>query len=133
MAQRVQIEQMIAKLEQLGPAFLRDAMPPLVAELQREQRRTIDAGTTPYGEPWAPRKADGGKPLRGAFDAIEWTIDGTAVILKMTGINVRHNFGGVKGRVKRQVIPRYTIPPAWQRAIRRVLDQRFKTWSARRA
>lgn len=69
-------------------------------------KKTAAAGTTPSGEPWAPRKKDGGRALEGAAAAISTKAVGSAVRVTLTGPAAIHHYGEAKrGTPRRQVIP----------------------------
>ena len=55
-------------------------------------RETARAGTDPYGDPW-PELKEGGKALRGAADAIESSVQGRAITLKVGAPYVYHQHG----------------------------------------
>jgi len=98
------IDAMLATLERLGD--LETAAVPAIAEaIERTLDGTARAGTTPDGQPWAPRKKDGGRTLQHAAEAIRVTYSGDTVFVRLTGPDARHHHGAIRGKVKRQVIP----------------------------
>ena len=121
-----QIDNLLRKLDGLKSLGLR-AVPVIARVMEAHLRRTIKAGTDPYGTPWAPRKRDGGRPLQHADQTLKVTGHGRHVIVEIHGIDARHHKGAVKGRVKRPVIfNQKELPPALVEDIRAVLIEEFK-------
>lgn len=118
---------MIAKLKALPRVLVKDMMP-AIAEIMREDlKATIAAGTTPEGEPWKPRKADGSRPLEGAAKALHVAAVGASVFVRLTGINAKHHWGAVRGGTKRRIIyTGTTLPPRVLAKIQALATERFK-------
>ncbi len=103
-----------------------DAAPVVAQSIAKEIDRQIAAGTDPDGNPWAPRKADGGKPLTRAAKDIVVGVVGKTVIVRIRAKHlVLHHFGFSRGKVQRQVIPIGKIPDRWATAIRASVSKRF--------
>jgi hypothetical protein len=92
----------IAKLRRYGAVGPRAAALGAPRVLQAIQR-TAKAGTTPEGVPWPPRK-DGGRPLEHAAEHLSVRVDGSTIVLTLTGPDVIHNFGDNRNP-KRQILP----------------------------
>lgn len=122
----VQIDNTLKKLDELKQLGLR-AAPTIVKVMEAHLRRTIKAGTDPYGTPWAPRKVDGGRPLVHADETLKVTWHGRHIIVEIHGIHARHHKGAVKGRVKRPIIfNQKELPPALVEDIRAALGEELK-------
>lgn len=72
--------------------------------LESALKATANAGTTPDGQPWAPRKKDGGRAMAGAASAISAGASGDTVRVTLRGPEVFWHFGE-RGAPRRQVIP----------------------------
>ncbi len=68
----------------LGPVIAREAAPAVLAAAQA----TADAGTTPEGEAWAPRKSDGARALAKASSALSVRVDEDVIVLVLSGTYV---------------------------------------------
>lgn len=83
--------------------------PEQVAEIVREEldahlRQTIAAQTNAYGDPWV--RSQSGKPvLVNAAAALQYTVTGRKLRVKLTGIEAMHHFGAVRGGRVRRIIP----------------------------
>ena len=88
-------------------------------------KASANAGTTPDGTPW-PDKKIGGRALVHAADAITVTATGTVVTVKLSGVNVLHNFG-TNDLPKREIIPsrRDELPASYAKAIQQGAEQAF--------
>ncbi len=75
-----------------------------VEPLRKLLTANIEEGVAPNGKPW-PLTADGKKALRNAAKALTVKSSGATIIATLTGVEARHNFGNVKGKVKRQILP----------------------------
>lgn len=119
-----ELDAMIARIREL-PMLAKSAAPDVARAVQAELHRTISAGTTPDGKPWAPTQA-GGKPLAGAADALTVVAVGSTVIVKLRGPEARHHLGWARGGIERPIIPSKTIPPAMAQAVKAVLVKHFE-------
>ena len=119
-----QLDAMIARVRAL-PAIAERAAPAVADAVREELQRTIAAGESADGKPWAP-KADGGKPLANAAAALGVVAVGKVVIIRLRGPEARHHLGWAKGGKQRPIIPIDQIPPAMARRITGVLAAEFK-------
>lgn len=120
------LDEMIARLQALGPAMTTAAAPRVAEALRTELARTIAAGTSADGQPWDPKR-DGGQPLKNAAAAIKTSVYGTRVRIAIKGVEARHHRGRVKGGVIRPILPTgKQLPAAWSAAIERTLSECFK-------
>lgn len=78
----------------LGATIAREAAPDVLAAA----KSTADAGTTPEGKAWAPRKKDGGRALAHAADAITVRAVGDVIEIVLSGVNVYQ-------QAKRRILP----------------------------
>lgn len=106
------LQAMIDKTAEL-PELPERAAPAAAEAIYETTAKTVERGTTPYGQPWplvrsGPRK--GQKALRNAMQAVFVTAVGAKIFVRVRGIERRHSIGAVKGRVKRQIIPGKKIP-----------------------
>lgn len=102
-----------------------DAMPALAKSVRARIEETIAAGTTSYGEPWAP-KQDGGQPLVNAASAVAVAAVGRTIYVRVMGVEARHHIGSVKGKRKRAIIPERGLPSAMANNMRAVLQRAFE-------
>ncbi len=86
------------------------------AAIRPVEAKHLAAGTTPYGEPWAPRKQDGGRALAGAKAKVR--ARGNTIRASAPYPYVFHN-AGTKHHVKRQIVPDDAtgIPADWTKAL----------------
>jgi hypothetical protein len=112
-----ELEQMIERIRAV-PGIARRAAPDAAEAVREALARTVAAGTTPEGEAWAPRLADGGQPLVGAEQALRVAPVGTRIIVRLLGHIARHSFG--------RVLPEKGITPAIGTAIRKVVTEHFR-------
>jgi hypothetical protein len=118
-----ELDAMIAKIQSMSQLAKRAA--PDAAEAVREGiLETIQAGTDPEGKAWAPRKADGGRPLAGAAGAVKAGAVGTSILVRISGPEARHHLGRGRGGTVRGVIPT-TLTPRLAKRVRDVLVQHF--------
>jgi hypothetical protein len=108
----------LRRVDAVGVAIAEEALP----EVLEEARRTAAAGTSPDGEPWAP-KNDGGRALPNAAAAIVGRVSGVTkavIVLTLGRPYVYHH--GSKAKDKRRPIlftPANGVPQRMQDAIRR--------------
>lgn len=119
-----ELDAMIARLRKL-PNLAREVAPACERVVDAELRRTVVAGTDPYGKPWAPKKQGGGKPLENASAAVHVAAVGTQIFVRVTGINARHHLGRIKGKVAREIIPTKDIPPLMAAGMRAEISKAF--------
>jgi hypothetical protein len=118
------LDAMIASTLSLG-SLIDDAMPALSKAVQQNIERTIAAGTSAYGEPWAA-KQDGSRPLVNAVSALTVVPNGRTIYVQVTGPEARHHLGRVKGKRKRGIIPERGLPSAMANDMRAVLERAFE-------
>lgn len=119
-----ELDAMIAKVRAV-PGLARRAAPDVADAVRAELERTMAAGTTPTGTPWAPRKDDGGRALAGAEKALAVAPVGTRIYARIAAHWARHHLGRAKGGTYRQMLPQKGIPPAMVQRIKRALTDHF--------
>jgi hypothetical protein len=120
------IDELIGKVEGLKGIALR-AAPEVAKVVDAHLRKCIAQGTDPYGNPWKPRKIDGGRPLQHADQTLFVKALGQHVITEIHGIDARHHHGWVKGKIKRTVIfTKPELPPELVIEIRKVLTAEYQ-------
>jgi hypothetical protein len=120
-----ELDAIIARIRNMG-SLAKRAAPDVAEAVHGALDRQIVAGMAPDGVPWAPRKADGGRPLVGAEKGLVVVPVGSKIIARIRGHIARHNLGRARGGVVRRILPDKGIPPAIAHAIRPVLDQHFR-------
>lgn len=119
------LDSIIEKIRALGtlPTDIARAAAPLV---EAESKRTASAGTTPWGEAWKPRKADGQPALQNAAAAVTVTASGPKVVIALAGTSSGSAKVQAIQNASRQIIPKHTtkkgggnegIPPGIARAV----------------
>jgi len=120
------VAELIGKVENLKELALR-AAPQVAKVVEAHLRKTIAAGTDPYGTPWAPRKLDGARPLVHADQTLAVKAVLAHIVTEIHGIDARHHHGTVKGKTKRPVIfTKPALPPELVVEIRRVLEAEYQ-------
>jgi hypothetical protein len=119
-----ELEAMIKRIREI-PNLARRAAPDAAKAVRGVLVEQIAEGTSPTGERWAPRKADGGRALANAGDALTVAPLGTRIFCKLSGVEARHDSGRVKGGTIRKILPGSGIPPKMADAIGEVLDREF--------
>lgn len=109
-----QLDAMIASLRSMK-TLARDAAPELAKRVKAALDANIDAGKSPTGETWAPKK-DGGRPLVNASKAVTVTALGTVILIRLSGVEVFHHYGA--GVPRRTIIPYGSMPFLLGNAIR---------------
>jgi hypothetical protein len=110
------------------PEIARKSAPDVADVVRDYLKGTASAGTSPIGQPWLPRKADGKRALADAADAIRVGAVGTSIVVILSGPEALHHRGGAKGGVRRQIIPTTAlVPPKMARQISEVLTEAFET------
>ena len=116
----------IAKIRRTA-TLARDAAPDVADILRGFVGESIAAGRTPGGEALAPRKADGGQPLRNAAKAITVKAVGSIVTATVMGFpELLHNRGTKRMPARRLIPESGVIPEAIAEEIRRALARRFE-------
>ena len=106
-----------------------DAAPKVARALEQSIQESISAGRAPDGTPWKPRK-DGGRPLQNAGAALVAVTQEKAVAVVLEGVEARHHYGAVRGKVKRQILP-VKLEPRMTQAITAVCEAEFVDKMAR--
>lgn len=94
--------------------------------LEAIAKATASAGTSPTGEAWAPRRADGRRAMPNAAAAVRAEAAGATVALVLEGPEVYHQRAREDGRPPRRAIipaPGEPIPPAMLDAIAQAVAQ----------
>lgn len=104
---------------------VRASAPALAEAIKVECVKAVSSGHSPDGEPFAPRKKDGGVPLRNAGAAITASTSGTVAIVQVTGPEALHHYG-VNGAPPRHVVPVDDVPLTAAEAFRAGLIESFK-------
>jgi hypothetical protein len=98
-----QLAEFIGRVRKLG-GLATDAAKLAAPLVEKAVKATADAGTTPDGAAWAPRKRDGGRALVNAAKALSAKAVGASVVVTLKGVEVIHNFA--RGRIPaRQILP----------------------------
>lgn len=118
------LEAMAARLRALGPRVIEGALPDLVEAIRNELQLAVNGAQSADGKAWKPRQA-GGPALVNAMGAVHVAALDRMIVIRVTGPEARHHRGRVKGGLARPILPASALPPAWARAIKRVLDRRF--------
>ena len=120
------LDRMIASLRALG-TMPEEAAKLAVPYVDAAVKNTANAGTTPDGVPWAPKK-DGSQALVHAADALSTKAVGAVVQVTLTGPTVFHNFAKGTSTPRRQVLPDggAAIPKNIQAGLKKALDETFQ-------
>lgn len=102
------LDRMIASARFAAKSFGSEGVKASRAQVESEIKATANAGTSPDGEAWAPRK-DGGRAMAGAASHITVSVQGTSIVIALKGPDVFHHYG-VRGEPRRNVIPVGTMP-----------------------
>jgi hypothetical protein len=119
-----ELDAMIAKIRRI-PQIAKRAAPDVAVAVRAVVLETINAGTTPEGEAWAPRKEDGARPLAGAARALKVAPIGTRIFFRIAGPEARHHLGRARGGVRRGIIPT-RLTPRMTEAVIKVLSKHFR-------
>jgi hypothetical protein len=118
------MQSMIAKLRKLGQSAATIAAD-IAPALREELEANIAAARSPDGTPWKPTQA-GTAPLRGAASALGVAAVGTKVLAAVRGIEARHHYGTVKGKIARPLLPTAELPAQLVELVTRVAQKRFR-------
>jgi cytochrome P450 len=100
----ITVEEMQRRIQELPEALTRGSWQKLTAAAREELERTINAGKTPDGVPWAKRKRGTGAVLVNAAAALKVATIQNVIWMRLTGPEARHHRGAVKGGVTREII-----------------------------
>lgn len=117
------LSKQIARLNSLGNLAAR-SVPFVAIAVKGEIAKQIKRGEGPDGRPWRLTEA-GETPLKNADQAVQITVSGTVVLLRLDGHHARHHLGAVKGKKQRKILPTGNIPQPMTRAIKRVVTGEF--------
>lgn len=123
------LDRMIARLRALPKALTRDVARDVAEALRTELVDQISRGEGPDGKPWQATQ-EGKVALRGAARALTVRAVGSHIVARLTGIEARHNYGAVRGGVKRQILPSDELPAPFARAIDKVIKRAFRDATA---
>lgn len=84
-------------------------------ELTRVVNAQISAATDPNGNPWPPRKVDGGKALQNI--KVSAVPVGHKAIIRLVYWEAMHNNGVARGNVRRQILPDKGVPPMYSKPL----------------
>lgn len=101
------------------------AAPEVAKALDEEIGKDISAGQSPDGTAWKETQ-DGRVPLRNAKKAVTTTYEGSVVIARLSGPEVKHHKGTARGRVQRRILPTRNLPQPLVRATVRILGEKFR-------
>lgn len=88
------LNEMVATLRKLGAKDTEILMAKEAAKsLEVALTKTLSAGTSPEGEPWAPKKKDGGRPYEHAANRLTVKAYGNLVRATVTGPEVYGHYG----------------------------------------
>ena len=119
------LNEQIVRLRSL-PGLIPRIAPAVARVVERKLNENISKGIGPDGAPWPLRKADGGLALQSAGKALSVNAVGNVIVCRLTGIFAKHNYGAVRGKVKRRIIPKTRVPGPMADAIREVLAGEFR-------
>lgn len=102
-------------LGNLEATLIREAVPPMAAEIGATAQAQWSAGKGPDGKAW-PRNKDGSIPLRTVTAAIRFVARGRRIVASADEVIQYH-------REKRPVFPEGDIPGPWLKAAERALGK----------
>lgn len=121
---RAQLDEWIARLRSLPVEIVAAAVPEVAEALLKDTKQSAADGIAPDGEAWPETKS--GKPaLPNAADRVSVDTQGSVVLLRLKGNEVRHHKGMARGRIRRQILPTRKIPDNVARAIKTVVGKHF--------
>lgn len=115
---------LIDKLRELGQSTETIAAD-IAPELSDELNKNISSARAPDGTSWKPT-LEGKAPLQNAGAALGVAAVGTKVIAALRGIEARHHYGTVRGKIARPILPGSDLPKQIVDLITRVAEQRFR-------
>lgn len=121
-----ELRKMIAFCQGL-PGLIERTAPACAESFDKAVRDELDAGRSPDGASWVPKK-DGGRPLAGAPDAIVTKAVGDTIVTAITGGEkwfYRFHNAGTKKLPSRPVVPS-ELTPKLADAIRAPLVEAFE-------
>lgn len=126
-----EITAMTARIRELGRGFAQEVAKEARADVLAAVVATAEAGTTPGGAAWAPRKVDGARALANASKHITAAVLGSVVRLTLAyPYSIWHYSGDTPTRPRRQVLPDDGPLPA---SVEKAISDAAKRVFARRA
>lgn len=122
---RARLQEVIDALRRLPKDLGRVAAPEVAEALDEEIGKDIAAGQSPDGAAWQ-RTADGRVPLRNAKQHVTVVAEGSVVLARLTGPEVKHHRGTARGKITRRILPTRNLPQPLVRATRRILGAKFR-------
>lgn len=101
------------------------AAPEVAKALDEEIGKDIAAGQSPDGTAWKAT-AEGKVPLRNAKAHVSVTAEGSVVLARLSGPEVKHHKGTARGRIQRRILPTRNLPQPLVRATKRILGAKFR-------
>lgn len=117
------LDEMIARLRSVPERLYPELLPKIAEILEGDIKQTINAQEDPDGNPWIPRKRGNAPVLVNAAKAVHVGTLEHSVLVRLTGVEARHQLGAVKGRVAREIIPVDKLPPEMMRKISEAAEQ----------
>jgi hypothetical protein len=118
------MQAMIARLRKLGRAP-EEIASDLAPALREEFEANIAASRASDGTPWKPTQA-GTPPLANAAQALGVASVGTKVLAAVRGVEARHHFGTVKGKIGRPILPTHGLTKQLVELITTVATKRWR-------
>jgi len=118
-----QINALIFKLRELGQSTEQIAGD-IAPELRKAFEENISSSVSPDGEKWEPT-LDGQAPLQTASKSLGVASIGSKVLIALSGVEARHNYGRVRGGKIRKIVPT-KITEQISKIITDVATRRFK-------
>jgi hypothetical protein len=113
---------MIARLRAI-PDLVTAALAECAAECHAVIAENIAAQRAPDGTPWQPGAK--GPVLVDAAAAVTARAIGNTILIRVSGIEAKHHFGFVRGKIARPIIPTRKAPQPMTKAIERVIMRRL--------
>lgn len=125
MSGEAELDRMIAKARRL-PEIIKRAAPACADALRQDIARSVAAGQSPEGEAWAPRKADGGRPLVNAMAAVSVIAQGTVIEATITDRphNV-HHYGWDETKARKIIPTSSTLTDGVSAGMKKALGAEF--------
>jgi hypothetical protein len=110
-----------------------DAAPDVAKAYKAKVRANVRAQVDPYGHPWKPGDSSA-VVLEEADKAVSVRVQGTTIVLELSGVEVRHHVGSARGYrggssnlggFRRPIIPWKSLPGPFKTVTREVLEKRF--------
>lgn len=122
---RRNLDAWIAELERLGSDVVKATAAEAVPDVLAAAQATANAGTTPEGNPWEPKKK-GGRALPNAAKAITVHATGSVITITLAPPYTFHQYGVGESTPQRQIIPSGVLPAGIARALQRAVERAFR-------